>query len=169
MPRFTSHNPKPNPAFMRSLLCALLFLGDLVATAQKASLFNRNERFHGGVGITAGNMLFNSNIASGFSFDLEYNFVQWKNASISFGTNMKIGAENKDGLGFPYMIAALFTPPSDLPDNRRWTSFGEIPLFMHFNFFAGSNRSEEPHASVGFYFGGGISGLFTGITNPQGD
>ena len=159
--------PKPNQT-ARCLALSLLLLSSLWARGQ--------SRWHKGIGFTGATLNFQQNGASGFAIPIRYDLFRSANASLSFGTNLKIGTEDKTGFTFPAILGLLLlggetgsTPDLSGTDNSNGTTicfFSEVPLLLHYNWGLGSNNGSDKR--FGFYLGGGMSHTITGFTNEAG-
>jgi hypothetical protein len=137
-----------------------------LAHTSNAQLFKKPRNFLFSSGLNNGTLNFKDNVSSGFGAQFSMNLVTIHDLSLSFGTHPKFGIENRDGLGYPAIAAELvvgmFTGQGfDLPSN--YAAYGEIPLFLHLNYGAGSQA--ECTKKLGFYFGAGFSGLTSGYNN----
>jgi hypothetical protein len=154
------------------LLLTLLLIGSLHTTAQ--------SNWHSGFGLTSGTLNFQQNGSGGFAIPLRYDVAKNFNNSLSLGTNLQIGSEDRYGIGFPLILALVAlsyadggAPQGDFPGNLHGKNgtavclFSQIPLLIDYNWGLGSNNyCSEP---FGFYLGAGTSFTLTGYTNSAGN
>jgi hypothetical protein len=156
---------------MRKLILSAILLSFLYSDGQ---LIHSNN-WHGGFGLSGGTLNFKQNASVGFAIPLRYSLIQFHNSSISLGTSLKIGAEDKYGIAFPVVLAYLVASglsggaapdPSDIDISKTVRFYTSFPLLLNYNFGLGArNWSNE---RFGFYLGGGMSYTITGFTNSDG-
>ena len=124
----------------------------------------------GVVGLTGSTLNYPGSINAGFLLGEMYNFLQTKDASLSVGTLLKGGMENRYGLGIPGSIAWIILSgwSGGNPDlGPNFTGYGEFPLLVHYNF--GLDATQETQKRFGFYLGGGMTYVFTGYLGATGN
>jgi hypothetical protein len=137
-----------------------------LAHPSNAQLFKKPRNFLIGQGFNNGTLNFKDNVASGFGNQFSMNLITIHNLSLSVGTHAKYGIENRDGLGYPALGSELIVgglTGQGFPLPNSYAGYGELPLFLHLNFGAGSQALCTN--KVGFYAGAGFSGLTSGYDN----
>jgi hypothetical protein len=147
---------------------SLFIIFGLLSLAQtsNAQLFKKPRNFLTSFGLNNGTLNFKDNVSSGFGTQFSMNLITVHNLSLSFGTHAKYGIENRDGLGYPAIAAELVVgglsgQGFNLPNS--YAAYGEMPLFLHLNYGAGSQA--ECTNKLGIYVGAGFSGLTSGYNN----
>jgi hypothetical protein len=157
---------------MRTLPILLLLLNSYCCPGQ---IHYKHENLHVGFGYTASSINFQQNGAGAFVVPVRYDWLKFGKSSFSLGTNLKIGTEDEYGVSFPIplIIAAILGSTGSSPDlssvntnnllpNYSINFYSETPLLLHYNFGLGTNgASGDP--SAGFYIGGGINFVVTGV------
>jgi hypothetical protein len=157
---------------MHRLSLSLLLLFCLPARGQ--------SNWHTGFGLTSATLNFQQNGSAGFAIPLRYDLRKSDDRSLSIGTNISLGSEDKYGVGFPLILILLwlsyegdtspdFLTSSGSDSTQKGTSvcfFTSIPLLLHYNWGLGSNNYSNKR--VGYYVGGGMSFTMTGYTNSAG-
>lgn len=157
---------------MRTLPILLLLLSTYCCTGQ---IRYKHENFHLGFGYAASSINFQQNGAGAFVIPIRYDWLKFGKSSFSLGTYLKIGTEDEYGVSFPVLliIAMLLGSGGGTPDlsgintntllpNYSINFYSEAPLLLHYNFGLGTiSASGDP--SVGFYVGGGINSVVTGV------
>jgi hypothetical protein len=155
---------------MRKLILSFILLSFLHSNGQ---LIHSNN-WHGGFGFSGSTLNFKQNAALGFAIPIRYSLIQFDNSSISLGTSLKIGAEDKYGVAFPLIVAYFVATglsgadpdASNIDISKTVRFFTSFPLLLNYNFGMGArNWSDE---RFGFYLGGGMSYTITGFTNSAG-
>jgi hypothetical protein len=157
---------------MRTLPILLLLLNSYCCPGQ---IHYKHENLHVGFGYTASSINFQQNGAGAFVVPVRYDWLKFGKSSFSLGTNLKIGTEDEYGVSFPILliIAAILGSTGSSPDlssvntnnllpNYSINFYSETPLLLHYNFGLGTKgASGDP--SAGFYIGGGINFVVTGV------
>ena len=123
----------------------------------------------GTFGITGSSLNYPGSIGSGFNMEVWFNFLRTKDASLSFGTNVKVGLENRYGLGLPVTVVYVAASLNDgnWALGSDFTGYVELPLLLHYNFGLGATKETEKR--FGFYVGGGMTYVVTGYLDSKQD
>jgi hypothetical protein len=157
---------------MRLLSILLLSLAFLPAKSQ-----TEGSPWHAAVGLTESTISFDRNGAGALAVPLRYDFLNLRNASLSLGTNMKIGTEDEYGVSFPLilLLIAVLDGSGSNPDfsnlggsNSNPSSsysikfFSDLPVMLQYNWGRGTARGADRR--FGWFAGGGVSYTITGVT-----
>jgi len=121
------------------------------------------------IGFTGAWLNHRQSVAGGLAVTVQKDLFTTDNSSLSLGTTVKVGVEDKLGSGviipalvYFYGFAADKHVDKD-SSGGRVNLFLDIPLLVHYNIGFGS--AEGSLQNVGFYFGGGVTYIFTGYTD----
>jgi hypothetical protein len=158
---------------MRTLPFLLLLLSTYCCLGQ---IRYKHENFHVGLGYSASSINFQQNGAGAIAVPIRYDWLKFGKSSFSLGSNLKIGTTDEYGVSFPILLIVAMilgstgaNPPDlsspnngNLLPNYSINFHGEAPLLLHYNFGLGTpGASGNP--SVGFFIGGGINSVVTGV------
>jgi hypothetical protein len=156
---------------MRTLPILLLLLNTYCCFGQ---IRYKHENLHLGIGYTGSSINFQQNGTGAIAVPIRYDWLKFGKSSFSLGTNLKIGTEDEYGVSFPALliVAMLIGASGASPDisssngnllpNYSINFYSETPLLLHYNFGLGTN-STSGAPSAGFYVGGGINFVVTGV------
>lgn len=108
-------------------------------------------------------------LAGGLAMTIQKNLWRGENSSISLGTTIKVGIEDKVGSGWivPAVVLLSKERANRFPDKDssggRVNLFLDVPLLVHYN--VGPGAVPDAIQRIGFYFGGGVTYTFTGYTD----
>lgn len=125
------------------------------------------------VGLTGSALNYPGSVNTGISLGMMFDFLKTRDASISFGTNIKAGMENEDGTGLLVVAGNVFANLYASGSYPGWVSnsgnvgYCELPLLVHYNF--GLGATTETKKRFGFYLGGGMTYVVTGYPGETGN
>ncbi|MFT3700920.1 MAG: hypothetical protein QM802_01010 [Agriterribacter sp.] len=148
--------------FYKTLLIFFLSTISLIAVSQKITA----------IGLTGAWLNHRQSVAGGLSVTVQKELIQENNSSLSVGTNIKVGIEDKLGSGVVIPVLVYWYGNAAGSHMNKDSTGGKIhlfldlPLLLHYN--VGFGSAEGSLQKVGFYFGGGATYILTGYTNEAG-
>ena len=134
--------------------------------------FHKPMGYQGSLGLMGGALNSPGSIASGFSFLFMANFLQTRHVSLSVGSELRAGLDNKNGLGIPMsvanVLASWLSNGNATPNfsNQNYTGYYDLPLLLRLNIGDGCTMTNMQR--LGFYVGGGMTYIVTGYqANPD--
>ncbi|MBS1918133.1 MAG: hypothetical protein JST87_17825 [Bacteroidetes bacterium] len=142
------------------LFCTCLFFASLA----NAQTFLRKIEKQRTIGAANGSLNFQGSISSGLGYGFGFNLFSINSASVCVGTNLKLGFENRYGLGYLAFLADYLSPGT-IEESNNLADYAEFPAYIHFNYGYGSSHKSTKR--FGFYFGAGASYLITGYAHDS--